>query len=106
MEWIKEFYPVCFFYKFTGLYCPGCGTLRAIEALAAIDFYGAFMYNPFLFIAVIPLAIYMSVIFVRRKITGRFYPSILSSPKALWPTIGIIIGIWIFRNIFPLGLAE
>jgi hypothetical protein len=104
IEWARQFYPVCIFYKATGLYCPGCGTLRALEALILGDFRSAFLYNPFLFIAVIPFIIYMIIIYSMRRIKKKWIPSILSSPKAAIQVGAAIIGIWIFRNVFPLGL--
>ena len=30
----STFYPPCLFHALTGLHCPGCGTLRAMHALA------------------------------------------------------------------------
>jgi hypothetical protein len=101
----EQFHPVCFFYKITGLYCPGCGTLRALEASAAGDFWAAFLYNPFLFAAVIPFILYMITIYLMRKIKKKWIPSIISSPKSALPAGAAIIGIWVFRNLFPLGLA-
>jgi hypothetical protein len=80
--------------------------MRACLALIGGDFVGAFMYNPFLFLIVIPLAVYMGVIYSRRLITKKWVPSILSSSKAAIPALVIILGVWLFRNIFPLGLAE
>ena len=34
-------YPECPFHWITGLYCPGCGTLRAVHALTHGDVLGA-----------------------------------------------------------------
>jgi hypothetical protein len=101
----ERFYPVCILYKTAGLYCPGCGTLRALEALSVPDFKSAFLYNPFLLIAAIPLMLYMGVVYLIRGISGKYVPSLLSSPKAAIPVGAVIIGIWIFRNVFPLGLG-
>jgi len=96
----ERFYPRCAFYAVTGLYCPGCGTLRALQALGRLDFQAAFLYNPFLFIIIGPLAVYMCVIFLMRAMTGRWVPSILSSYKAALPAMVIVVAIWIVRNIF------
>ena len=90
----------------TGLYCPACGTGRACKALINGDFAEAFMYNPFLFLIVLPFAVYMGVIYLRRLITKRWVPSALSSPNAPVRVLIIIVGVWIFRNVLPLGLAE
>jgi len=103
--WAERFYPRCLWRMATGLYCPGCGTLRALQSLAMFDFEGAFLYNPFLFLLVAPLVFYLCAIYLIRAITGRRVPSILSSPSAVWPVAGAIAGVWIFRNVFPLGLG-
>jgi len=96
----ERFYPKCVWNAATGLYCPGCGTLRACQALGSFDVWAAFQYNPFLFLIIAPLAAYMSVIFLLRVITGRWVPSILSSYKAALPAAVIIIAVWVVRNFF------
>jgi hypothetical protein len=99
--WAEQFYPVCIWNRLTDLYCPGCGTLRAFTALAHFDFGAAFRYNPFLFLLVLPLAVYLCVIYIIRAISGKWVPSLLSSHKAVIPAAAIIVGVWIFRNVFP-----
>lgn len=96
----RRFYPRCLLNAATGLYCPGCGTLRAFAALGELDFRAAFLYNPFLFLMAAPLAAYMCVIFLLRAITGRWIPSILSSYKAAKPVAGVVIIVFVVRNIF------
>ncbi|HCL55572.1 MAG TPA: hypothetical protein DHW82_00985, partial [Spirochaetia bacterium] len=39
------FYPPCPFYHFTRLYCPGCGTGRALHSLANLEILKAFSFN-------------------------------------------------------------
>jgi len=97
--------PPCIFKTLTGLYCPGCGTGRALMALTRLDFAAAFLYNPLLFLIVMPFAAYMGTIYIMRKISGRWIPSIFSTPKAALPVLAVIIGMWVFRNVFPLGLG-
>jgi hypothetical protein len=93
--------PRCIWNLLTGLYCPGCGTWRAIKALLAGDFTSAFIYNPYLFLLAAPFAVYMAFIYLKRWITKTWTPSIFSSPKAVWPVMGVITGVWILRNVFP-----
>lgn len=40
------FYPRCLFYQTTGLWCPGCGGLRASHQLLHGNFIAAFQLNP------------------------------------------------------------
>ena len=51
----------CTFHELTGLYCAGCGMTRAVSALNRLEFYQAFRYNIFVFIALPFLAIYFLV---------------------------------------------
>ncbi|MGL5861091.1 MAG: DUF2752 domain-containing protein, partial [Phycicoccus sp.] len=39
-------YPVCFSYSLAGIYCPGCGLLRAAHDLTHLDVAGAVERNP------------------------------------------------------------
>jgi hypothetical protein len=98
--WAERFYPRCFLYAAMGLYCPGCGTLRALRALGGLDFRAAFACNPFLFLIAAPTAVYMGAIFSLRAATGKWVPSRLSSGKAALPVSIIIIAIFAARNIF------
>ena len=41
-------FPPCIFHALTGLWCPGCGTTRALHALAHGDVGGALAMNPLL----------------------------------------------------------
>lgn len=96
----ERFYPRCVLYTVTGLYCPGCGTLRALQAVGDLDFRAAFLYNPYLFILVVPLFAYMGVIFLMRAVTGRWVPSVLSSYKAALPAGIAVVAVFVLRNVF------
>ena len=54
-------YPICPIYALTGLYCPGCGTLRCLHSLVNGDVAGAFAVNPLL----PPLLLVLAVVFAR-----------------------------------------
>lgn len=43
---LSTFPPPCVFRKATGIYCPGCGSTRALRALFEGDFFAALRYNP------------------------------------------------------------
>ena len=45
-----SFYPKCVLHEVTGLHCPGCGSTRAVGALADGRFLDAVRYNPLLII--------------------------------------------------------
>ena len=44
----RGLFPKCVFYEFTGLYCPGCGSTRALRSLLRGDLYNACRYNALL----------------------------------------------------------
>lgn len=50
------FYPACPVYRYLHLYCPGCGSTRALSALLHGRFVEAVHYNP-LFIVLLPLLV-------------------------------------------------
>ena len=54
-------YPVCPTFALTGIYCPGCGMLRATHDLAHLDLAGAFARNPL----ALPLYLGLALLFVR-----------------------------------------
>jgi hypothetical protein len=57
---VDGFFPPCFFYKLTDLYCPGCGATRACDSLLEGKVTQAFGFNP-LFISCFPFALYFLV---------------------------------------------
>jgi len=46
LPWLAPIVPGCPFHALTGVPCPGCGTTRAVLALARGDVTGAFGWNP------------------------------------------------------------
>ena len=64
----------CIFYKFTNLYCPGCGVTRMLLALLELDFIQAFKSNCFAFLllpyGILVLIRHYAYVFVK----GERYP--------------------------------
>ena len=54
-------YPLCPTYALAGVYCPGCGMLRATHDLAHLDLAGAFARNPL----AVPIYLGIAWLFVR-----------------------------------------
>lgn len=82
----------CVFNKITGLYCPGCGTTRAIYSLIQLDLYQAFRYN-MLVIALLPFAI--GLIIYKYALKGQ-----KEIPNDIWYLIiAVAILFGILRNI-------
>jgi len=80
---VTKAYPSCPFYHFTGLYCPGCGSSRAVYQIVHGNFLYALNLNPLMIIS-IPFIFYLlmaklnikirgKVIFKRKVFTKKFY---------------------------------
>jgi len=91
-------YPVCLFHKFTGLNCPGCGSLRALHHLTHGEFAAAFFCNPLLIIALMVMAL---ALILRRA--GRHgspaRASVLTRPATVWAICAIVILFGVLRNV-------
>lgn len=95
----ESLYPPCPFYYITGLYCPGCGSSRAVHNLLHGRFLKALDLNPLMVLS-IPFVLYLfisdmeihlgkKVIFKRPVFTHGVYIIIMC----------LIIVYWVLRNI-------
>ena len=91
-------YPLCPFRAMTGLYCPGCGTLRAGNRLLQGRLDDALALNPLAVLAV-PVALYAlasSLLVVTR---GRALPRIAPSRAWIWILAAVVVAFGVVRNI-------
>ncbi|WP_113702740.1 DUF2752 domain-containing protein [Nonomuraea lactucae] len=94
-------YPTCPFLWATGLYCPGCGTLRTIHALAHLDPVAALGLNP-LAVVMIPFLVFWWGRWLVRAWQGRPSRTKLAHPAWLWAFLGVVLVYWVVRNL-PFG---
>lgn len=95
-------YPPCPFFYLTGLYCPGCGTLRAMHALGHADVVAALGLNP-LAVAVVPFLAYWWARWALRSWRGRpARERRVAHPAFLWSFLAVVIVYWVVRNL-PFG---
>lgn len=81
--------------EITGLYCPGCGITRMLQAILQLNFYQAFRYNPLLFIS-LPFFIFFTI----EGIITKKEPLYNKIPNKILITIIIIFIIYgILRNL-------
>lgn len=97
--------PPCPFYYLTGLYCPGCGTLRGLHALMHGSLIGAWRCNP-LMVLCLPLLLYAIASQVSVALTGRSIRELTFSPLASKLAVAIISTYMVVRNIpcYPFNL--
>lgn len=100
-----ELFPRCIFYSATGLFCPGCGSQRAIHGMLHLNF-GDVARNNLLFLPVILTIAYHYIHPVINKKFHSKLPNILYLKKTPWIVFSIILLFWVFRNIrsFPFSL--
>jgi hypothetical protein len=90
-------YPTCPFLAITGWYCPGCGALRAVHALAHGDLMTALARNPFAVVAV-GYVVVTWVLWLDRTATGRPRRWV-APPRVLYGVLGAILMFWVLRNV-------
>jgi hypothetical protein len=93
------FYPPCMFHSMTGLYCPGCGSTRALYQLVHGHPSAAFAMNP-LFVTLFPILVYAFLSYALLGIRGRGLPRFFVNPTLLK------LIFWIIRNLpfYPFNL--
>ncbi|MER6492312.1 MULTISPECIES: DUF2752 domain-containing protein [Streptomyces] len=93
-------YPVCPLYRFTGLYCPGCGGLRSAHAFVHGDFLAALQDNAMAVVGYLGFAVLWTV-WVVRAARGRPLRLALG-PVQLWTVEALALVFTVVRNL-PFG---
>lgn len=94
-------YPTCPVLATTGLFCTGCGTLRAVHALMHLDLAGAWDMN-LLAVLLAPVAVASWGAWLVRAWTGR-PRRWLAPPWAVLAVLGAMVVFTVGRNIPALG---
>ena len=106
--WIYEYNGgsgmTCPFYRLTGLYCPGCGSGRAVQALYHGHIAQAVRYNILLPLFGLPsLAVlaheYLRIVFPALKLRPVYV-----SQTVVRAVIVIVIVFWVLRNVPALSV--
>lgn len=93
-------YPTCPFLALTGLQCPGCGSLRAVHAMAHGDVSVALGLNLLTVLAAVALVV-IWLRWVRRSWTGRPRTGV-APPAMLWSLAVVVVVFAVVRNM-PFG---
>ena len=92
-----SFYPPCPFHRLTGLYCPGCGSLRAVNQMLHGNLAAAFGLNPLMVLS-LPFLGYClispRVHAVTKRAPAGFIPAFW-----IWLILLVIILYWVLRNL-------
>lgn len=88
--------PKCPFYTFTGLYCPGCGSQRALHDLLHGNIWAGLQHNFLLLLAIVLIGykVYWSF-----RGTTKTTHNLLHNNATPWVILALVIAFWILRNI-------
>jgi hypothetical protein len=94
-----RFYPPCPFHKLTGLYCPGCGSTRALHLLLHGHVAAAFDLNP-LAVVMLPLVVVGVAREVWQMTRRDARPVTRRVPAgAVWALLVVVVLFGIARNL-------
>lgn len=94
-------YGYCPFLTVTGLPCPGCGGLRAVNDLSRGDL-GAALSSNVLAVALVVFLAVAWVVWAARRSRGRDVPMVQLSTRAAWVVVPVIAAFGILR-VTPWG---
>ena len=100
-------YPRCIFHTITGLYCPGCGTARAMHSLVQLRIIDALRNNAFAVLS-LPFILYSYIIHYLREIfpyNRIFSRNIFIKSIFIKLLFIFLILFWILRNIPVIPLS-
>ncbi len=100
-------YPKCPTRYFTGLNCPGCGTLRAVHSLLHLELKAALKFN-FLLVLLLPVLLYGLAAYLAEALFFRKFPDIFNNKIFLWLMGSLVVVFCILRNIpvYPFSLLR
>ena len=91
-------FPVCPLHKFTGLWCPGCGGLRASHELFHGHWLTALRLNP-LYVLSLPFLCWWGLEQIHPTHFSRKTAAIFSKPHWTWILFATVIMFGILRNV-------
>ena len=96
---VQHSWGFCPLFAMTGLYCPGCGGLRATNDLSNADLLGAMQSN-LLFVLFVPVIVWALLGWTRARWQGRTYvPPVLGSERFAYLTLGLLLVFFVLRNL-------
>ena len=96
------FYPRCPLHEWTGLACPGCGSLRAMHQLLHGHLRAAFAFNPLL-VSILPFILWQMGERLYRGWRGKEPRELFPSAWSGWAAFVVVLGFAVLRNLpfFP-----
>lgn len=92
------FFPRCPIHALTGLYCPGCGSTRAVHQLLHGNIGASLRLNPVAFL-LLPALAYSFLSFTVEAFKGRPLPRPFGNRLPLALLFGVVLPFSILRNV-------
>jgi hypothetical protein len=93
-----DFFPKCPLHATTGIYCPGCGSQRALHSLLHLNLAGAIGHN-LLFLPALIIVVQHYIMRFMEKRDGRQRKLLLYHPRAPWVVLSVVLAFWLLRNL-------
>lgn len=100
-----DFFPKCPFYSFTGIYCAGCGSQRAIHQIINGNIFTGVRHN-YLLVLVFGVLSYKAIIYLLNKINKKTFSDIFHKPIATKIILVLVLLFWLLRNIRAFPFTE
>ena len=91
-------YPPCLLVFFTGCYCPGCGTLRALHTLMHGNLRAALGHN-LLSVTLLPFLGAAYAYGLAHAVSRRPIPRLRLSRHVAWAALAVVLAFWALRNL-------
>lgn len=95
---VSELFPKCPFYSITNLYCPGCGSQRAVHQILNGHIITGLRHNYLIGLLVVVQG-YQLLVFLTHHYTDRIIVNVLHNPRTTKAILFIILLFWFFRNL-------
>lgn len=97
-----NFFPKCPLYTYSGIYCAGCGSQRAIHQIINGNIITGIRHN-YLLVLVFAVLSYKTGLFVLNKIYNKAHTDIFHKPMSTKIILVLVLLFWALRNInvFP-----
>lgn len=99
---LKDIVPGCLLYRLTGLYCPGCGGTRALQALLQGHPLQSFLYHPAIDYMAVVCGWFMVSQTLERAAKGRIRIGMKYHDHYLWILLVILVLHCVVRNALKL----
>ncbi len=94
----SNIFPKCPFYSLTGLYCPGCGSQRAVHHFLNGHVFDGIKHN-YLIMLLPSVLIYDWSIILINKYFNKNIKNILHNSKTTYAILITVLLFWILRNV-------